>query len=74
MIKVMGQMNSVKEKIVKIREKAEEARVKIQLAVQQTLKDLYEEVEQRTSSLKADRLELARQYKECEFMSGYLQI
>ena len=32
MIKVMGQMNSVKEKIVKIREKAEEAKVKIQLA------------------------------------------
>ena len=36
------------------------------------MKDLYDVVQQKTSILKADRLELARQSKEIQFMSDYL--
>ena len=74
MKKIGEQMNNVKGKIGIIRSRAEDAKQKIKQIVQQALKDLYEVEEERTSILKADRLELARQYKECEFMSGYLKI
>ena len=41
--------------------------------MEKALKDLYEVVQQKTNILKADRLELARQYKEIQFMTEYLK-
>ena len=36
------------------------------------MKELYDVVQQKTNILKADRLELARQYKEIQFMTDYI--
>ena len=41
--------------------------------VEKALKDLYEVVQMKTNILKADRIELARQYKEIQFMAEYLK-
>ena len=65
MKKLQVQYDQVTTKIQNIKVKAQDAQTKIQQIVQQALKDLYEVVEDKTSILKADRLEIARQYKEC---------
>ena len=71
--KLRNQMDQISSKIAAIKGQAQTAQDTITKIVEKALKDLSEVVAQKTSVLKADRLELARQYKEIQFMSDYLQ-
>lgn len=65
-------MDAISAKIATIKQQASAAQAAISQAVETALRELYEVVQQKTSILKADRLELARQYKEIQFMTDYL--
>jgi len=65
-------MDQISGRISGIKTQATNARAAITQTVEQALKELYEIVQHKTNILKADRLELARQYKEIQFMSDYL--
>ena len=70
---IRERMGHVASQIAAVKRQAQQAQDDITAIVENALKDLYEIVEQKTSTLKADRVELARQYKEIEFMTEYLK-
>lgn len=57
-------MDQISRKIAAVKNQSQAAQNMITQMVEKALKDLYEVVQQKTNILKADRLELARQYKE----------
>lgn len=69
-----NQMDQIANKINEIQQQATAAQATIQQIVERAINELYDVVQSKTSILKADRLELARQYKEIEFMTDFLQV
>jgi hypothetical protein len=70
---IKTQMDSISKKISAVKSQSQAAQNVITQIVEKALRDLFEVVTQKTNILKADRLELARQYKEIQFMSEYLK-
>ena len=65
-------MDIITQKIKDLKVESRNAQQKIEEIAQNAMKELLANVQNKTSDLQANRLELARQYKEMQYMSDFI--
>jgi len=69
---IKNEMERIQADIQTIKTQAQNAQERISEIVEEALKELFKKVQVKINALKADRLELARQFGEIRFMNDYL--
>jgi hypothetical protein len=69
---IRSKLDTIKQQIHQLTENADKALAQIKQIAEKAQKDLLDSVAEKTNILKSDRLELARQWKEIDFMKDFL--